>query len=1034
MKRMATPVSQKTPRFTPADASGLARDLFGVQAASSPLPSERDQNFLLTTDAGPEFVLKIANAADAPEVLEAHNAALAHLAQRDPTLRCPRVRPTLGGALLGIVPGPDGVRHAVRMVTYLPGWLFVDVSPHSPQLLESLGIFFGRLDRALTGFSHHALKRDLQWDLRHSSRVVAEHLGPVSDPARRRLLEQCLHRFRDRTEPALPGLRTGVIHNDGNDYNVLVGPEPAQGSFGLAVTGVVDFGDLVETHTVCEVAICAAYAILGKSDPVGAAARVVGGYHTVSNLTQPEIEVLFDLIVMRLCTSVVLAAENRARQPDNTYLTVSERPAWDALERLATLSPRLFTYAFRQACGLPACPRTSAVVQWLESHAEAIGPVVEPDLRAGNPRVFDLSPGTPAFAQVEDPNDPGQWAEWMFGRMRAAGVSVGLGRYGEARRCYTTEAYRPPSSEVEEWRTVHLGADLFLPAGSPLFAPLDGTIHSFRDNAALLDYGPTVILRHEVDGVGEFFTLYGHLSPASLEGMAEGQHVAKGAKLGTIGESAVNGQWPPHVHVQIIMDLLDHRGNFPGVCADRDRALWLSLCPDPTLLLRYSAPPASPRRSHDALLAARQQHLGPNLSLSYDRPLTIVQGWKQYLYDQAGREYLDATNNVAHVGHGHPRVVRAASEQMAVLNTNTRYLHERLVEYAERLTATLPEPLSVCYFVNSGSEANELALRLVRAHTGGTDWIVVEGGYHGNTSALVDLSSYKFDGPGGAGAPPFVHMVPLPDPLRGPHRGDPDAGRLYARHVREAIEEIRRQGRRVAAFICEPLLSCGGQIVLPPGYLAEAYRAVREAGGLCIADEVQVGFGRVGSHYWGFQLQGVVPDIVTLGKPIGNGHPLGAVVTTPDIAASFARGGMEYFNTFGGNPVSCAVGLAVLDVIEDEQLQAHALEVGGYLKEILNGLAAKHPMIGDVRGKGLFIGVELVRDPSTLEPAGLEAAYVSERMKDLGVLVGTDGPYRNVLKIKPPMPFTKADADRLAAALDRVLSEPRLKHLQAGLP
>ena len=345
---------------------------------------------------------------------------------------------------------------------------------------------------------------------------------------------------------------------------------------------------------------------------------------------------------------------------------------------------------------------------------------------------------------------------------------------------------------------------------------------------------------------------------------------------------------------------------------------------------------------------------------------------------------------------------------MAILNTNTRYLHESLIEYSERLTALLPEPLRVVFLVNSGSEANELALRLARAHANRNKVIVVDAAYHGNTSAMIDLSPYKFDGPGGQGCPSWVHKVPMPDIYRGAHRG-PDAGAKYARHVAAAVE----QSKDLAAFFCESALSCAGQIILPAGYVR---------GGVCVADEVQTGFGRAGTHFWMFETQDVVPDIVTLGKPIGNGHPLGAVITTREIAGSFANG-MEYFNTFGGNPVSCATGLAVLDVIRDEELQQNALEVGEYLKERLRQLQDDHALIGDVRGLGLFIGVELVRDQDSLEPADSEAARVVERMKERGVLLSTDGPLHNVIKIKPPLAFSRMDADVLLSNLDSVLKK-----------
>jgi len=419
------------------------------------------------------------------------------------------------------------------------------------------------------------------------------------------------------------------------------------------------------------------------------------------------------------------------------------------------------------------------------------------------------------------------------------------------------------------------------------------------------------------------------------------------------------------------------------------------------------------------LLARRRKSIGPSLSVSYQRPLKIVRGRGQYLYDHRGRPYLDLVNNVNHVGHCHPRVVAAGARQMALLNTNTRYLYDGLTAYAERLTATLPPPLSVCYFVCSGSEANELALRLARTHTGRSDVVILEGAYHGHTGTLIDISPYKFLGPGGRGeAAPHVHMVPVPDIYRGRHRGEgPDLGERYGEEVARAIAAAKRPP---AAFLSETLLGCGGQIVPPPGFLTAACRHIRAAGGVAIADEVQVGFGRVGTHFWGFELDGVVPDIVVLGKPIGNGHPMGAVITTPEIAASFDNG-MEFFSTFGGNPVSCAIGLAVLDVIAEEGLQERARVLGEAMLTGFRELQKRHPLIGDVRGRGLFVGVELVRDRQTLEPAASETARVVEAMKEEGILLSIDGPLHNVIKIKPPMVLTEEDVAMTVRGLDRVL-------------
>jgi 4-aminobutyrate aminotransferase-like enzyme len=425
----------------------------------------------------------------------------------------------------------------------------------------------------------------------------------------------------------------------------------------------------------------------------------------------------------------------------------------------------------------------------------------------------------------------------------------------------------------------------------------------------------------------------------------------------------------------------------------------------------------------DEILDARRRRLGPSLSLSYRAPLHIVRGSGAYLYDADGRAYLDCVNNVAHVGHAHPRVVEAGTAQMRLLNTNTRYLHENVVRYADRLTALLPDHLEVCYFVNSGSEANELALRLARAATRRPDVATVDVSYHGNTQRLIEVSAYKFNGPGGAGQADDVQVVPLPDPYRGTHRGaGPEVGAAYVADAREVLAASADSGHPAGALIAEAIPSVAGQVVPPVGWLAGLFDAAREVGAVPIADEVQVGFGRVGTDTWAFGAAGARPEIVTLGKPIGNGHPLGAVVTTRAIADAFANG-MEYFNTFGGNPVSAAIGLAVLDVIADEGLQENARGVGERLLAGLHELATRHEPIGDVRGMGLFVGFELVRDRDTREPDAELAGEIANRAAERGVLLSTDGPFHNVIKIKPPLVFSAADAGRLVETVDAVLTE-----------
>ncbi|MFQ5528395.1 MAG: aminotransferase class III-fold pyridoxal phosphate-dependent enzyme [Thermoanaerobaculia bacterium] len=418
----------------------------------------------------------------------------------------------------------------------------------------------------------------------------------------------------------------------------------------------------------------------------------------------------------------------------------------------------------------------------------------------------------------------------------------------------------------------------------------------------------------------------------------------------------------------------------------------------------------------------RRRRISSALSLTYREPLKLSRGRGQFLFDEWERPYLDVYNNVPHVGHCHPRVVEAGQRQMARLNTNTRYLHDEIIEYADRLCAKLPAPLEVCFFVNSGSEANELALRLVRAHTGRRDMLVVDGAYHGHTNTMIDISPYKFLGRGGAGRPQdWVHVVPIADGYRGRFKGQGrETGTAYAAELEKVIADA---GRPIAGFITESLLSCGGQVIPPAGYLEAAFEHVRRAGGLCIADEVQVGFGRIGSHFWGFELSGVVPDIVVMGKPIGNGHPMGAVVTTREIARSFEEAGMEFFSTCGGNPVSCAIGKAVLDVIDEEDLQRNALDVGTHLRDALSGLIERHALIGDVRGAGLFIGIELVRDRETLEPAAGETARLVDGLRCRRVLTDIDGPLHNVVKIKGPVIIDGDDADMVVRAVDSALAE-----------
>jgi alanine-glyoxylate transaminase/(R)-3-amino-2-methylpropionate-pyruvate transaminase len=429
----------------------------------------------------------------------------------------------------------------------------------------------------------------------------------------------------------------------------------------------------------------------------------------------------------------------------------------------------------------------------------------------------------------------------------------------------------------------------------------------------------------------------------------------------------------------------------------------------------YSGPSAA------EVLALRKQFLNPAIFHYYKKPLMIVEGRAQWLFDETGRRYLDAIGGIVTVscGHCHPHVVEAARRQNETLqHTTTIYLHPNVALYAKELAARMPGELKVVYLVNSGSEANDLALLMARAYTGCYDMIALRNAYHGGSQSTMGLTSHhtwKFNVPHSFGV---QHSV-LPDLYRGPHgKDDPEAGRKYAEDVKSLIQ-FGTSGK-IAGFIAESIQGVGGTVVFPDGYLEHAYGHIRAAGGLCIADEVLSGFGRTGTHFWGFETQGVVPDIVTMAKGIGNGCALGAVVTTPKIAQALAS--RIHFNTFGGNPVVSAQARAVLEVIDREGLQANSLKVGGYLKAGFGRLAAKHALIGDIRGLGLMLGIELVKDRKTKEPAKDECAAVFEACREMGLLIGKGGLWGNTLRIKPPMIFSTSDADFLLAVLDEALA------------
>ncbi len=420
----------------------------------------------------------------------------------------------------------------------------------------------------------------------------------------------------------------------------------------------------------------------------------------------------------------------------------------------------------------------------------------------------------------------------------------------------------------------------------------------------------------------------------------------------------------------------------------------------------------------EAMAARRRKLLGPAYRLFYQDPIHIVRGESVWLYDHEGQQYLDMYNNVPHVGHCHPHVVAALTRQIALLNTHTRYLHNNVLDYAERLTGLLPDSLDTAMFSCTGSEANELALRIARTCTGATGIIVTDFAYHGNTKAIYEISTEDI---AAADVPDYVVTVPTPDCYRGEFRGD-DAGKKYAEYLNDAIALLAQRGLKPAAFIVDTIISSGGVVATPPGYLRRAAEIVRAAGGLFVADEVQPGLGRTGRHCWGFEVDDVVPDIVTMGKPLGNGHPLAATVAKRELVEAFA-GHAHYFNTFGGNPVSCAAGLAVLDVVQGENLQQNALDVGLYINAALDSLRERFEAIGDVRGDGLFKSIEFVSDRESRAPAAKLALRVVEELRKRRILTGRIGKDDNILKLRPPMVFSRGHADHFLQSFEEVMLE-----------
>ena len=690
-------------------AKSIPKKYYGLEGSFESLPGELDHNWLFTATDQRQYVLKILSPERTKSWLDFQVSLLNHVKSAMLDLSCPKVIYTLDlEPYFTIEDEISGHRHFVWMLSWIPGRVWAKVNPKTRSLRTHLGSQLAHLQWALKDFQHPYAQHVLKWDLAQAA-WVAPYLNQFPDAEKQSLAHYYFQAFQDIVLPLVDELPTAVNHNDANDYNIVVSNDLLNPS----VQSFIDFGDAVYTFRINDIAIAAAYTTMGLADPLSGLMDIVKGYSSVQPLSPQELKALFPLVGTRLLISVTVAHLNALQNPDNAYLQISANDAWTMLKKWRSYPIPLVEYAVRHAAGLEPCPHHHIWQAWMQTKP-AIKPVVD---LPHHPQWqwLDLAVDSLSLGNNKHFIDDQHFEQKINHLLNSPGNPIGIGGYGEIRPFYTTDAYTVSGNEGPQWRTVHLGLDIWMNAGTKVFAPYQGVVHRVKENAGDRNYGPTIILKHQIAQGLTFYSLFGHLSRASLNMVKEGQWVAAGEEIGAIGPRPENGNWPPHLHFQVLLDVLADDGDFPGVAFPDEKDIWLSICPDP---LPFSgihlAPPDKETWTISQILDERKKSIGPNLSISYQNPLHIVRGYQQYLYHQNGRRYLDMVNNVAHVGHEHPVVVEAAQQQIGVLNTNSRYLHPGLVKYASRLLATFPEELAVCYLVNSGSEANELAIRLAK--------------------------------------------------------------------------------------------------------------------------------------------------------------------------------------------------------------------------------------------------------------------------------------------------------------------------------
>ncbi|SCX69573.1 4-aminobutyrate aminotransferase [Pseudomonas sp. NFACC32-1] len=958
--------SLPSPQLSAAQAVVLLRSNYGLSGDLRPLGSQQDLNLRVDSERG-RFVLKICHGDYAVQELQAQHAALKQLAGNG-AVKVPQVIAANNGQDL-LTLDVDGQAVHVRLLEYIDGQPLTRLKHMGPELVSGLGRLCAQVDLALASFDHPGLERTLQWDPRHASALIDHLLPVVQDDPRRSLVAEAAQQAERRLHPLKASLPVQAIHMDLTDDNVVWQRDALRH---WQVKGVIDFGDLIRTWRITELSVtCAALLHHADGDPFFIL-PAVQAYHSANPLQREELLALWPLIVTRAAILVLSGEQQASIDPDNAYSRDNLEHEWEIF-RVAHSVP----FELMEAAILAAVDQSLPPVA-----SEGFAPLL-PTLVGREFALIDLGVLSPHF-------EAGNWEAPGIDRRllgEAAAVhGLAASRYGQYRLSRT----RPDSAEEPDTFPLHV--ELHVPRGTPLESPFAGVVHKRADGMLQLD-GTQLSVR-----------LWGVTSP-----LHSGAALVKGQVLGEVSEPLL---------VQLCRGAqLDP----PLFCTPSRAAAWQALCPSPSVLLGLACD-AEAEVDAKTLLARRDASFARTQKHYYVDPPRIERGWRNHLIDMQGRSYLDMLNNVAVLGHGHPRMAAVAARQWSLLNTNSRFHYASVTEFSERLLALAPPGMDRVFLVNSGTEANDLAIRLAWAYSGGRDMLSVLEAYHGWSVAADAVSTSIADNPQALSSrPDWVHPVTAPNTYRGEFRG-PDSTPDYLRSVEHSLAKIAERKRQLAGFICEPVYGNAGGIALPPGYLKQVYGLVRERGGVCIADEVQVGYGRMGEFFWGFEEQGVVPDIITMAKGMGNGQPLGAVITRREIAEALEAEGY-FFSSAGGSPVSCQIGIAVLDVMQEERLWENAREVGRYFKARLQALIERHPLVGAVHGSGFYLGLELIRNRDTLEPATEETAALCDRLRELGIFMQPTGDYLNILKIKPPMVTTRQSVDFFVDTLSKVLDE-----------